>query len=308
MTRILLTPTLLLIMNCSAICQINPSDSTAQVIAYWNKNEKQNYTVTSDKIRIQDGDTISKEFVRYDVDITVQDSTESGYIINWFYHDYYIETDDELVKKLFSLVEDMNIQIRTDELGTFEEVINWEEIRKYILKGTSMMKNEMKDVPRIDKIISQMEEVYSSPKAIEASAINEILQFYYFHGVQYKHWKEYSYDNKLANLYGGQPFDAKVTFWLDEINDVDNNAVYRMQQVVDSDQLTNETFNYLSNLAETMQAPGPVREEFPDMHNETWMASRIHGSGWVLYSIQTKEVIAENVMQIEECIIELNSR
>ena len=56
-------------------------------------------------------------------------------------------------------------------------------------------------------------------------------------------------------------------------------------------------------MAETMQAPSPKREEFPYLHNETRTASRIHGSGWPIYSIQTKEVIAEDVIQIEERII-----
>jgi hypothetical protein len=39
--------------------------------------------------------------------------------------------------------------------------------------------------------------------------------------------------------------------------------------------------------------------------NETWSASRIHESGWVIYSIETKKVVAEGTTQINERIIEI---
>ena len=285
--------------------QINIADSTAQVIGYWDNNEKQTYIISNEKLKIQGSDTISRDFYKNEVVITIQDSTENGYSINWFYCNYIVETDNLLIKKLSSLIEDMNVQIKTDDLGTFLEVVNWEEIRDFIIKGTSMLKVELKDIPNIDKVITQLENMYNSKQAIESSAINEILQFHYFHGLKYKLWEDYAYDYKLGNLFGGEPFDAKVNYWLDEINYDDNNAIYRMHQSVDSVQLTNETFNYLTKMAETMHTPAPKREEFPYLHNETWTVSRIHGSGWPLYSIQTKETTAENIIQIEECIIEL---
>ncbi len=296
---------LLLLLIIKVHCQINIADSSTQVISYWDKNEKQSYSISNEKIRIKGNDTISRDFTKYEVDITIQDSTENGYLINWFYHDYVVETDNELIKKLSSIIEDNNVQIKTDDLGAFVEVVNWEQIRGFIIKSTSMLKDELKDIPNIDRVIAQIENMYNSKQAIEAATINEILQFHYFHGLKYKLWEENSYDMKMANMFGGEPFDAKVSFWLDEINYDDNNAVYKMNQSVDSVQLTNETFKYLTNMAETMKVPGPKREEFPYFHNEIRTASRIYGSGWPLYSIQTKEVTAENETQIEECIIEL---
>jgi len=296
---------LFFILIIKANCQINMSDSTVQIIAYWDKDETQSYIISNEKIKIQGNDTISREYSKYEVDITIQDSTEHGYVLNWFYHDYLIETENDLIKKISSIIEDMNVQIKTNELGAFVEVINWEDIKDFIFQGTAMLKEELKNIPNMDRIISLMENMYGSKQAIEASAINEILQFHFFHGLQYKLLEEYSYDAQLTNMFGGDPFDAKVDFWLDEINNDDNNSILRMHQTVDSVQLTNETFKYLTKMAETTNSPPPKREEFPSLHNDTWTASRIHGSGWILYSIQTKEVTAEDVLQIEECIIDL---
>lgn len=301
----ILTLVLLLVFIAKSNSQINIADSTTQVIAYWDINETETYVISNEKIKIQGSDTITREFSKYEVDVTVLDSTENGYLINWFYRDFVFDTDNDLMKKISSIVEDMNVQIKTDALGTFEEIVNWKDIRAFIFKATSMLKEDLKDIPNMDNLISQMENMYNSKEAIEASSINEILQFHYFHGLKYKLWEDYTYNNKLANMFGGQAFDAKVTFWLDEINTEDNNAIYRMRQSVDSLQLTNETFDYLTKMAQTMNSPAPKRDDFPYLHNDTYTASRIHGSGWPIYSIQTKEVTAEDVIQIEECIIEL---
>lgn len=199
----------------------------------------------------------------------------------------------------------MTVRIRTDELGVFQEVVNWKEIRDYILKATKLLKKETQNIPNLDKIINQVEGMYSSKESIELGAVKEIQQYYTFHGSKYKLGEELSVDMQAANLYGGDPFDMKVTIWLDKLNPDDNNFIIRMKQSVDADQLTNATYDYLVNIAETMKVPAPKKEDIPPLKNENWTASRIHDSGWIIYSIETKEVKAEGVTHIEERIIEI---
>jgi hypothetical protein len=285
--------------------QINMNDSTVQVIGYWDKNEKQTYIVTNESYKVKDSDTTSRESYKYAVDITIVDSTADSYTIDWFYHDYDIKADNELIKKLSSIAEDMTVTILTDGLGAFKEVKNWKDIRDFILKGTKMLKKETKDIPNIDKVIKQMEDIYSTKESIEAAAIKEIQQFYTYHGGKYKLGEEISASMKVANLYGGEPFDTEVTLWLDEINTEDNNSIIRMKQIVNSEQLTKTTFDYLTKMSETMKVPGPQWDGFPPLKNETWTSSRIHNAGWVIYSIETQEVSAEGVTNVKENIIEL---
>lgn len=285
--------------------QIDMNDSTVQVVGYWDKNEMQSYIVTQYKFKVTDSDTTGREYYEYALDITIIDATENSYTIDWFYHDYKIQSDNELIKKISTIVDDMTITIITDEFGAVKEVVNWKEIRDFIYKGTKMLKKETKDIPNLDKFISQMEKMYSSKESIEAAAIKEIQQFYTYHGGKYKLNEEISANMKVANLYGGAPFDADVTLWLDEINPDDNNSIIRMHQSVNSEQLTKTTFDYLTKMAATLEVPAPIWEEFPPLTNDTYTASRIHGSGWIIYSIETKEVSAEGILNIEERIIEL---
>ena len=216
---------LILTINLHLFAQLNMNDSTAQVIGYWDKNEKQSYSITSEKLKINGTDTLSREQTSYTVDITIVDSTADSYLIDWMYKDYKINTDNELMKKLSTLAQDMKVTIRTNEMGVFQEVVNWKEVRDYMLQATRLLKNEVKDIPNMDKVISQIEGMYSTKSAIEAGAVKEIQQFYSFHGAKYVYGEEYESDMKVANLYGGEPFDTHVTVWLDELNPEDNNFI-----------------------------------------------------------------------------------
>jgi hypothetical protein len=79
-----------------------------------------------------------------------------------------------------------------------------------------------------------------------------------------------------------------------------------MHSTIDSVQLTNATYKQFKNIAKITGNKILKRDEFPNVTNETWTASRIHGStGWTTYSVLTKEVTAENTKNIEETTIQL---
>lgn len=82
---------------------------------------------------------------------------------------------------------------------------------------------------------------------------------------------------------GGKPFDVDVTVSLDEIIEEDGEAVIRMCQAVDSNQLTDVTYNYLKSLG-TFGNQLPAREKFPALSNEIWTASRIHAANAGLFT------------------------
>lgn len=304
----LFTITLLLTIlsiSSSSSAQINLADSSAQVIGYWDKHEKQSYAITEEKIKIKKTDTISREFANYKVDITVLDSTANSYTIEWFYHDYEIETENEITKELVSITDSLRVVIKTDELGSVLEVVNWQDIRTLTSKAINLLKEKFKEIPNMDKVWDQTSAIFSTKENIEAVAINEIKQFYSFHGAKYSFGEEYKAQLKVPNIYGGEPFDTNITAWLDEINSEDNNFILRTEQTVDQDQLTEAVFSYITKLAESIGGTAPKREDIPPLSNNIWTASRIHGSGWVIYSVQTKEVSADNTTNIEEVIIEI---
>lgn len=296
---------IILFFSIKTFGQINVKDSTVQVIGYWSKLDKQSYNISYEKLKIKNKDTISRELMQYEVDLKIIDSTENSYITEWYYKNFKIDTDNELVKKITSLSDNISVLIKTDEFGSFLEVVNWESVRDYLNKVTKELKKELKDIPNSEQIIENVKKIYSSKQSIESNAIKDAIQFYSFHGVKYKLGEEVSGDITVSNNFGGKPFDTKIKYSLDEINSDDGNSIIRMKQVVNSEQLTNETYNYLKRIG-SFGKNIPDRKDIPSITNETYTASRIHGeTGWIIYSIETKEVKADDTTNIEERIIEI---
>ncbi len=304
MTKLLIFGTIFL-LSSSLFGQISAKDSTVQVIGYWAKQETQSYNVSYEKFKIKSKDTISKELMKYEVDIKIIDSTENSYTIEWFYKNYSIDTENELVRKLTSIANDISVKIKTDEFGAFIEIVNWEDVRDYLSKVTESLKDELKAVPNYKKIIADVMSIYATKESIEANAIKDAIQFYHFHGLKYNLGEELEGELETANNYGGKPFETDVRFSLDEINEIDGNSIIRSNYVINSKQLTDATYTYLKNTG-TFGDKFPPRNEFPSLTNETNTASRIHGeTGWIIYSIETKEITAEETTNIEERVIEI---
>lgn len=301
----LLVPALFVLSVFTAQAQINLEDSTVQVIGFWDRNEKQSYSVSHEKYKVNGSDTAARELMKYDVEITIKDSTANSYTIEWFYRNYSTNSQSTLVQKMLAVSEDVKVLIKTDEFGAIREVVNWKEVRDHIRKATATMRKELKDIPNMDGIVSQVENLYSTEGVIRSHAILDAQQFYSFHAGKYKLGEVLEGQLKTANLYGPEPFDTDVTVYLDEINDEDNNYIMRSTQIVNPQQLTDATWSFLSEMAKKMGKPGPKREDLNNLSNETATASRIHGSGWVVYSIQTKTVTLDKTQTVEERIIEI---
>jgi hypothetical protein len=203
------------------------------------------------------------------------------------------------------ITKEMKVIFKTDELGAFVEVVNWKEIKDYIQKATASLRKDFKEIPEMDKVLKQIEATYSTKEAIESASIKDIQQFHTFHGAKYKLGEIIEGQLKVPNLFGTEPFDSDFTVYLDEINEEDNNFIMRATQEVNKEQLTNATFDYLTKMSKNMKVEPPRREDLKDLMNETLTASRIHGTGWIVYSVQTTTVASDNVTNIEERVIEI---
>lgn len=305
MKKTILFLSLILCFSIDIVGQINMQDSSVQVVGYWNKNEMQSYTITDEKYKVQNGDTTAREFYKYDVDITIIDSTANSYTIEWKYKNFDVKADNKLIEKLSKDVRLTKAIFKTNELGTFQELVNWKEISDEVKRLISAVEQEYKNVPNIDKLFQQMLTIYSSKEAIENNAINEIQQFYSFHGGKYKIGEDIQTSIKTPNNYGGEPIDSEVEIWLDELNPDDENYILRMSQIADSTQLLNATYDYLSKMSSTLGVESIKKDDLPAIKHQTLTASRMHNTGWLVYSIVDKLIESDNIQKIEQQIIEI---
>ncbi|MFC6998168.1 hypothetical protein [Rufibacter roseus] len=302
-TRLLLMLFYMGITNSFA--QINIADSTAQVIGYWDKKEKQTYTVTQESIKVKGTDTTSRETMKYDVDITILDSTATSYTIEWHYRNFNLSSSNVLALKMARIQQDLKVVIKTNEMGSFQEVVNWKEVRNQVKKSVEKLKRELGNVPQVVEVLKKTEGLYNSKEAIEAVAVNDIQQFYTFHGGKYTLGELLEGQMKVYNPYGSEPFDSEVTVYLDEIDTEDSNVIMRATHEINQEQLIKATHSYLVDISKNLKVTPPKLEDLKDISNEILVASRIHESGWVMYSVQTKIIKADNTTSIEERTIDL---
>jgi hypothetical protein len=285
------------------IAQIEPKDSTFQVISYWSKGEKQSYSVTESKIKINKTDTTSKVITSYKLDVTVLDSTDKNYKLEWKYSNYTTSDKSELVKDLSGLAEGMKMIVVTNENGEFQELENWKEVQGIIKKAMGILQSKYASLPNINQIIKSVNEKFATKELIEINCTKEIVQFLSFHGGKYKLGEVLT--GKSEQMSGlGKPIDNNYEILLDELNISDNNGVFRMSQTLDSKQLTDQTYEMLKKMMPKGRKIMP-RNKMPEVTNSTGLASRIHNAGWVIYSIETKTTNSLDVQSIEERVIDI---
>ncbi|HRN74059.1 MAG TPA: hypothetical protein PLM81_13105 [Ginsengibacter sp.] len=290
--------------SVNATAQINVEDSSAQAVTYWNKGEVQTYIITNERMRFKGTDTSELESGTYEVTLKVLDSTENSYTLQWVSNVVGTRADDVLRQKLLEVSGNVRIVYKTDEMGAFMEVVNWEELRDRIDKAIDVlagMNGDTKDNP----IAEAVRKLYSTKEAIESVAIKDILQFHLFFGVKYLLSNPVEMELKVPNIIGSEPFDARLVVELKDIYPEDALFVLTALQQVDEAQLENSVFDYMSMIAKETGGALPVREELKGLKNEVFTVSSIHDSGWVLYSEQTSTASLGAITKIEKRTIRL---
>ncbi|MEI9918864.1 MAG: hypothetical protein WDO14_08670 [Bacteroidota bacterium] len=290
----------------AASAQIMPADSSIQVIGYWSKNDVQTYNVVNKKYKVKgEQDTVDVETTKYQVDVKVLDSTATNYVIEWHYKNFDISGSNQFTKSISSIFKDMKVVIKTSDLGAFQEVVNWKEIRDEVKTAFVAIRQKYKNLADVDQVLKNVEEQMSSKAAIETYAILDILQFYTFHGGKYTLHDDIE-TNLVSNGIPGKPVDVLMTVQLSEINEGEDNAVLRVWKEFDKTQMTDATYEVMKNLTKSTKEKLPPRDEMPEISYSEYIGARVHGgSGWIIYSVQTKQTSTGGSTTVEEREIEI---
>ncbi len=289
-----------------AKAQMNFQDSSVQVISYWDVGEKHTYTVHLQKLKYIGSDTSVNETVRYEVELSVVDSTEHSYMTRWHYKNFESDSKNQIDKLLASATAGLTLNIQTDEFGAFQSLENWEEVRDHMAQFFDALRRNV-DVPtEREYLLQQLQRQYITKSDMEAAGIREVLQFHSFHGGGFILNDLVSGTIQIANLYDNNaPFDTEASVILEAMDAENNSYTLRSLEVVNSEQLTNATYNYLNSLAESLGQEIIEREAYIELKNTLELVSEIHNSGWVLESVQWKEIVMDGGTNLEIRRIEL---
>jgi len=280
MKKIILLAVLLL--PVFALCQINTENSTVQVVGYWDKNEKQTYDFTYLRAFVKGVDTTVVESTRYKVDITVVDSTNNSYTINWKYHDIITDKGSDVVKRVAALNEGRVFQFTTDEMGSFKQLLNWEEAKKH--NDNTLRLFEKSDPPEMyQKISAVMRTKFATREAIETHSIKDILLFYGFHGIALDINETLEETIEENNPYSQKPIKSLASLEVSEVDAENGTFIVKFWQDFDSNNIAGileDTFQEIKGQDALAKKIAAADMEKLNMELKDYTGAMMHESGW----------------------------
>ena len=102
------------------------TDTTLGVSAFWQVGDTMTYQFT-ERVEALDKGLTSEEVSSWAVEIVVIDSTDSAYTLQWRCSNFMLSEQIDPAEKLIStFFERLPVIYRTNELGQFLEIVNWE--------------------------------------------------------------------------------------------------------------------------------------------------------------------------------------
>lgn len=123
------------------------TDSTIAMVAFWSIDDELTYEFKEVEDKLSKGEKTLKT-TTYDMIMTIIDSTENSYSVKWEYENYKIDYElEQLEKDLMEICGAIPIQYKTNELGAFETIENWEAMKNIADEAFTKWISEKEGLP-----------------------------------------------------------------------------------------------------------------------------------------------------------------
>jgi hypothetical protein len=258
-------------------------------------------------IKYQKGQLVSSGGSTYDATVTILDSTEEGYTIEWKYSNIKLKNPSEnpFVKSLVEMSKGVTAKYKTDELGAFAELLNWKEMQEFIFKAIDKIIQEFNN-PQITAAINQVKNIYISKESIEQTAIKEIQLYHSPYGGEYQLNEVIKTETQLPNFLGGEPFPAILTIEMTKLKPEENYCKIQMLQSIDKERATKIIFDFVKKIAKESGKPEPTERDLPLITINDVSEFEVElTSGWLTRAYYKREVQSNDIKQIDTYEIKL---
>lgn len=188
-----------LLLTLPAVAQEDSTaaDSTVDVLAYFNKGETYNYSVSEVQWKIRGTDTVAVASTLTKATLTVVDSTKKGYLMEWRYTDYQL--DDSVKSPLQQLSQEIFAKMRERLVGqtirfliTPEgEIKKWENMNEVGKMARDIYQFTMEKTHLMDSLKAVGLDMSSLLNAVDDKSLAEtymapIELLFGYHGRSYK--------------------------------------------------------------------------------------------------------------------------
>ena len=226
---------------------ITTKNKPVSFVAYWSLGDSYNFKISKIKQVYKEEELTKDTKNDYISSFTVIDSTANSYTISWKYENNLgntLKLPKELINK-FSKYKFTEIKYKTSELGEFEEIINWKEVRDLTSQMIDDVVNALsKDDDKLKKVLEKnmgaFKQLYSTKKGIEQLVLKELQYFHFPFGVEFEDTsKTIFYDDELPNMFGGAPLKAKAKIYFESVDNNEGFCVMKQELDIDPDDSLN---------------------------------------------------------------------
>lgn len=222
-----------ILLSLGLYAQNTYSDSSVTCVAYWKKNDLRTFTIAKYEEKRLDQARSEVKLMSYDVTIRVLDSTKDGYKLEWKQGNVNIKGMDSVANTLAGrLLSGVKFIYATDDVGSFKELLNWQEVRDFYVNMLKMQFSKSRADSMSRSMIENMIAKLSTKESVEAIMIKEVQLLYNPYGVEFPK-QALSTETELPNMLGGQPFPAIMTFSMAALDVKNNLATVLITQEVD---------------------------------------------------------------------------
>ncbi|MEO6135521.1 MAG: hypothetical protein ABIP35_10235 [Ginsengibacter sp.] len=223
---------LALFILSSSFAQQKFNDSSANYVANWKKGESKIFYMAHNKESYEGGELRSQFNFGYEAHVTILDSTEDSYTIQWVFElPAKLKENNPRYADSLTAFNGMKMLFTTSENGEFKELINWQEVRDAYIKMMEFSLPKKMDSTAI-KILAQSKAMFNSKSMVETALIREIQLFYAPYGYSFNK-KGMSAAAELPNPFGGAPLPAVITSTITNLNPQQDNFTLVISQDID---------------------------------------------------------------------------
>lgn len=215
---------------CNA--QNRTTDTSATCIAFWKNKATKAYQIKHSKERSSAKGITTSEAI-YEAHLKITDSTAAGFTVEWVYKNFKSTgAADNNINSLNAILEGLKIIYKTDDVGIFNELVNWKEVKEFAIGNYEKAVVNKNTDKEFIFALSQIKAIFQSKENIEAVLIREVQLFHSPYGAEYTQSPVVT-ETELPNVTGGAPFPATIILKLDELNLPKDYCKVSLNQTVD---------------------------------------------------------------------------
>ncbi|MDX5321299.1 MAG: hypothetical protein LPK45_09290 [Bacteroidota bacterium] len=236
---------LLSFFSLTLVCHVafaqNPyiTEETVGIVAQWEVGDTASYLYESNSETIKEEKKDDYFSRSGEIFVKVAKADEHSYILHWSYKNLVTdENSSARLKVLGRLMSQSVFKYRVNEVGQFEEIINWNEIRIRANQQLDAMLKESKS-PDEKALIKGVKEGLQSKEAVTYFLGQDIIFFHYIMGIELSRKEPLKTTSELPNLFiPSKPYPCDLVISTDSINTQTSVGYFSIEQTGDVEACT----------------------------------------------------------------------